>query len=505
MKPILEVQGLSKSFWGLQAIRKVDFSLHKGEVVGLIGPNGAGKTTLFNLISGFYKPDKGRFIFEEEDLTGCESHIICKKGITRTFQLVRPFSHLTVFENVVSGCLNREKRVKNAERKALAVLDLVDLADKKRYFPQHLTISDRKRLELAKALATEPSLLLLDEVMAGLNPKEQEDIIQLIHKIKELGVTLFIIEHAMKIIMALSDRVIVLNYGEKIAEGGPEEVSANEQVIEAYLGKGIDKENIRCRFQSQRKNIKPEMAFNVSIGKTNHILLKVDKVNVCYGALQVLYDFSLEITKGEIAVLIGANGAGKSTVSRCLTGLLPPRSGSIMFMGERIDKLLPHQIVERGLVQVPEGRKIFPNLTVKENLELGAYIREAKGKRSESMERVLKLFPVLETRFSQKAGTMSGGEQQMLAIGQGLMSRPKLIIFDEPSLGLAPLLVEAIFQAMIDINAGGTTILLSEQNTFYSLALCDSGYVLEDGRIVLSGDGPSLIQNEHVKKAYLGV
>lgn len=247
------------------------------------------------------------------------------------------------------------------------------------------------------------------------------------------------------------------------------------------------------------------MTFQISLGKANETLLKVDKVNVFYGALQVLYDFSLEIKKGEIVALIGANGAGKTTASGCLTGLLAPRSGSVIFMGERIDKLLPHQIVERGLIQVPEGRKIFPNLTVKENLELGAYIRKAKEKRSESMEKVLRLFPALERRLSQKAGTMSGGEQQMLAIGQGLMCNPKLIIFDEPSLGLGPLLVEAIFQTMTDINAGGTTILLSEQNIFYSLALCDSGYVLENGRIVLCGDGPSLIQNEYVKKAYLGV
>lgn len=503
MKAILEVKGMNKAFGGLQAIQNVNFSLHKGEVVGLIGPNGAGKTTLFNLISGFYKPDKGTVIFKGEDVTGCQPHVICKKGLTRTFQLVRPFSNLTVFENVVSGCLNRERKIKNAESKASAVLDLVDLANKKGYLPQQLTISDRKRLELAKALATNPSLLLLDEVMAGLNPKEQENIIQLIHKIRELGVTLFIIEHTMKIIMALSNRVIVLNYGEKIAEGSSEEVSTNEQVVEAYLGKGIEKETIRYRFQNQRKSRKPET--KVPSGKTNQILLKMDKVSAFYGDIQILYDFSLEIKIGEIIALIGANGAGKSTVNNCLTGLLAVRSGSIMFAGERIDKLLTHQIVERGLIQIPEGRKIFPNLTVKENLELGAYIKEAKRKRSQSMERVLRLFPALEKRLSQKAGTMSGGEQQMLAICQGLMSNPKLMIFDEPSLGLAPLLVEVIFQAMVDINAEGTTILLSEQNTFYSLALCDSGYVLENGRIVLWGDGPSLIQNEYVKKAYLGI
>lgn len=187
-----------------------------------------------------------------------------------------------------------------------------------------------------------------------------------------------------------------------------------------------------------------------------------------------------------------------------ITGLLPPASGAIEFLGKRIDRLPPHRIAEMGLVQVPQGRKIFPNLTIQENLELGSYIKEAKRKRSALIEEVFKLFPVLERRISQKAGTLSGGEQQMLAIGQGLMCCPKLLIFDEPSLGLAPLMVEIIFKAMAEINVQGTTILLVEQNIRYSLNLSDRGYVLENGRMVLEGDSLYLLENEYVKKAYLG-
>jgi ABC-type branched-subunit amino acid transport system ATPase component len=477
MKAILEVSNLSKNFGGLQAIDNLEFSLSEGDIIGLIGPNGAGKTTLFNLISGIYRPDAGRIILRDEDLINCEPHEICKKGIARTFQLMRPFSHLTVLENVVAGALNRTKKVQKAKRQA------------------HLNISERKCLELAKALATEPKLLLLDEVMAGLNPKEQENFIQLIQRVRGFGITLFIIEHAMKIIMALANHIIVLNYGKKIAEGTPKEISTNKLVIEAYLGKG-DRRPASSRPAEPPLHLRAE-----GLGE---VQLKVDKIDVFYGDMQALHNLSLEIRRGEIIALIGANGAGKSTAIKAITGLLPPASGAIEFLGKRIDSLPPHRIVEMGLAQVPEERKIFPNLTVQENLELGSYIKEAKRKRSASIKKVLDLFPALKDRIYKKAATLSGGEQQMLAIGQGLMCCPKLLIFDEPSLGLAPLMVQAIFEAMTEINAQGTTILLVEQNVYYSLSLCDRGYVLENGRIVLEGTGSTLLVKDYIKKAYLG-
>ena len=491
----MEVTNLSKNFGGLHAIDNLEFSLSEGDIIGLIGPNGAGKTTLFNLISGIYRPDAGRIILRDEDLINCEPHEICKKGIARTFQLMRPFSHLTVLENVVAGALNRTKKVQKAKRQALEILHLVDLVSKKHHLAQHLNISERKCLELAKALATEPKLLLLDEVMAGLNPKEQENFIQLIQRVRDFGITLFVIEHAMKIIMTLASHVIVLNYGKKIAEGNPKEVSSNDQVIEAYLGKG-DRRPASSRPAEPPLHLRAE-----GLGE---VQLKVDKIDVFYGDMQALHNLSLEIRRGEIIALIGANGAGKSTAIKAITGLLPPASGAIEFLGKRIESLPPHRIVEMGLAQVPEGRKIFPNLTVQENLELGSYIKEAKRKRSASIKKVFDLFPALKDRIYKKAATLSGGEQQMLAIGQGLMCCPRLLIFDEPSLGLAPLMVQAIFEAMTEINAQGTTILLVEQNVYYSLNLCDRGYVLKNGRIVLEGTGSTLLVKDYIKKAYLG-
>ncbi len=234
-------------------------------------------------------------------------------------------------------------------------------------------------------------------------------------------------------------------------------------------------------------------------------LLKVDEINVHYGDIQVLYEVTLEVGQQEIVTIVGANGAGKSTFLKTIAGILRPTSGEIHFVGERIDQLYTHQIVDKGLVRIPEGRKIFPSLSVLENLELGSYLPGPKAKRSESLENVFSLFSVLKERSQQLAGTLSGGEQQMLAIGRGLMSLPRLLMLDEPSLGLAPVLVREIFSTIRDINQHGTTILLVEQNVFNALDMAHEGYVLENGRIVLKGKSQDLLGNEHIKEAYLGV
>jgi len=234
-------------------------------------------------------------------------------------------------------------------------------------------------------------------------------------------------------------------------------------------------------------------------------LVEINDINVSYGDVQVLHEVALEVREGEIVTIVGANGAGKSTLLKTIAGILRSTRGEIQFLGERIDHLHPHQIVEKGLVRIPEGRKIFPSLSVLENLELGSYLPKAKAKRSESLEKVFSLFPVLKERSKQVAGTLSGGEQQMLAIGRGLMSLPRLLMLDEPSLGLAPLLVREIFRTVREINKEGTTILLVEQNVFNALDMAHEGYVLENGRIVLRGKSRDLLGNEHIKESYLGV
>jgi branched-chain amino acid transport system ATP-binding protein len=234
-------------------------------------------------------------------------------------------------------------------------------------------------------------------------------------------------------------------------------------------------------------------------------LLALSEVDVAYHDLPALLRVSLDVDEGEIVAVVGANGAGKTTTLRAISGLVHLVRGRIAFAGEPADHLPSHARVARGLIHVPEGRKVFPALTVMDNLELGAYPDRARARRRETLARVLDLFPVLGERARQAAGTLSGGQQQMLAIARGLMGVPRLLMLDEPSLGLAPLVVEEIFRVIADVNRGGTTVLLVEQNTRRALALAHRGYVLENGRVVLAGRGRELLDDPHVRRAYLGM
>jgi branched-chain amino acid transport system ATP-binding protein len=233
--------------------------------------------------------------------------------------------------------------------------------------------------------------------------------------------------------------------------------------------------------------------------------LEVKKVNLAYGQMQVLKEVSLEVREREIVSLIGANSAGKSSMLNAISGLVPISGGEILFDGKRIDSLPSHEIIEKGIIQVPEGRRIFPFMTVRENLEMGSYNRKAREKSRESMQRVYELFPRLAERKDQLGESMSGGEQQMLAVGRALMAGPRILMLDEPSLGLAPIVVEMIFQVLQEVNRRGVTLLLVEQNVKESLDISSRGYVLENGRVVLEGASGDLLENAHLKKAYLGL
>jgi branched-chain amino acid transport system ATP-binding protein len=237
---------------------------------------------------------------------------------------------------------------------------------------------------------------------------------------------------------------------------------------------------------------------------TNGVILELADVHTYYGAIHALKGVTIEVRAGEIVTLIGANGAGKSTTLRSINGLVHPREGTIRFQGRDVTHTPPHQVVKMGISQSPEGRRLFPRMTVLENLEMGAYQRDVKEDLQEDLDRVYALFPRLHERRAQKAGTMSGGEQQMCAIGRALMARPKLLMLDEPSLGLAPIFVERIFDIVREINAQGTPILLVEQNALMALDVANRGYVLETGTVALTDDAKALRQNERVRKTYLG-
>ncbi len=234
-------------------------------------------------------------------------------------------------------------------------------------------------------------------------------------------------------------------------------------------------------------------------------MLKIENVNFSYGDLRVLWDVELDVAEGEIVTVVGSNGAGKSTTLKNISRLVRGASGTMTFRGVDLARVAPHEVVALGIVQVPEGRRIFPEMTVLENLRMGSFVKSTRKDRARNVERAFSLFPRLKERQRQLGGTMSGGEQQMLAIARGLMANPKLLLMDEPSLGLSPLFVKNIFDIIAEINRQGTSILLVEQNVFQSLRIAHRAYVLETGRVVLAGTGQELLGNEHVKKAYLGL
>ena len=233
-------------------------------------------------------------------------------------------------------------------------------------------------------------------------------------------------------------------------------------------------------------------------------MLEIQDMTCCYGQITALRGVTLSVKAGQLVALIGANGAGKSTTLRAISGLVPPRSGSMIFEGEDITSASPQKVLTKGIAHCPEGRRVFPHMTVAENLDMGAYLRSDTSEINADRDRIFGEFPRLAERRKQAAGTLSGGEQQMLAIGRALMSRPRLVMFDEPSLGLAPNIVERTFAIIRAIRDAGTTVLLVEQNAFAALEMCDHAYLLEAGRVVLSGKGADLIENEHVRRAYLG-
>jgi ABC-type branched-subunit amino acid transport system ATPase component/ABC-type branched-subunit amino acid transport system permease subunit len=491
----LAVRDLSVSFGGVRAVRDLNFAAQPGAITSIIGPNGAGKSTALNVICGFYRPDAGTVRLGDRIVSALRAYQIPRAGIARTYQTSQLFESMSVIDNVVIALrrgrlapyfLTGGKRGDDAEI-AESLLAFVGYKGAHHRPADALAHVDKRLVEIARALAVRPSVLALDEPAAGLNAEDTAAIGALLRKLAAVGMTVILVEHDMDLVMGVSSHVIVLDAGAKIAEGTPAQVATDPAVLEAYLGAGEQAE--RGRKQPFAIAQKP--------------LMTVSALSAGYGAATVVRQADLEIAAGELVAVLGANGAGKTTLMRALSGLLRPIEGEVRFLGERIDHFPGDRIARAGLVLVPEGRQVFPELSVTDNLRLGAYARRSAEEAS-MIENLLTRFPALKARRRQRAGLLSGGEQQMLAIARGLMARPQVLMLDEPSLGLAPKLLENLYDLLAALRDEGTTILLVDQMAQLALSVADRAYVLQSGAFTHSGTAREVAQDPALVKAYLG-
>jgi len=521
MSQLLEVAGVSKSFGGVRALSACHLEVADGAIHGLIGPNGSGKTTLFNVITGYERIQQGHVRFDGTDITNAPPDRVFGLGIGRTFQLTRIFARLSVLENMLvatqrsrgwlRGVIRRAGSAAE-KRRAMELLEFVGIERLAHEPAGNLSFGQRKLLELASLLVADPDVLLLDEPAGGVNPTLITHLADRITELNKTGKTFLVVEHNMEFVMSLCDHVTVLSQGTPLVSGSPAEIRCNPAVLDAYLG-GEDDQETQLELAEEAAQA-PRRAVTVSVppgaieapvklGGADP-LLSVRGVVAGYGGGDILKQVSLEVPEGEITCIVGPNGAGKSTLLATISGLLRPRHGEIRFGSEVISGLPPRSILARGIAHVPQAHSLFPEMTVRENVEMGAYTVSDQALVRKRLSAVEDLYPIVRERADEKAGSLSGGQQRLVEFARSLMLDPDLIVLDEPSMGLDPQTRQIVFEMIELMNRQGKTILLVEQNARAGLKLSSRGIVLENGIVRLMGSGREVLQHPEIAALYLG-
>jgi branched-chain amino acid transport system ATP-binding protein len=522
---LLNVESVSVRFGGLQALAAVTIDVPEREVTGLIGPNGAGKTTLFNVITGLQPPTGGTVILDGKDITEVKPHKRARLGIGRTFQRLETFGTLSVRDNVLVAAemrkgWSREKfKPGTMADELIERIGLTSVADER---VDRLPTGTQRLVEIARALATKPRVVLLDEPSSGLNEAETEELSELLIELAASGLAILLVEHDMGLVMSSCHHIHVLDFGQIIAYGTPEEVQANTLVRAAYLGEGDEAEEVPeaqqallAEVSALQEEVRAETeptngsTPTISVSEptvvstpgvpTDGAALELIDVRAAYGSIDVLHGVSITIPPGTVYALLGPNGAGKSTTLKVASGRLNPTGGEVRFLGERINGRASDKLARAGLCTIPEGRGIFPNLSVLENLRTMTYTGTSLATIE---EQAYTRFPRLKERRKQTAGTLSGGEQQMLAIARAIGTDPKVLLLDELSMGLAPLVVSELYDVVKRIAADDVSILVVEQFAHEVLDVADVAAIILHGRVQFEG-APTEVADA-LQDAYLG-